>query len=534
MSALTLDLSLTPYRDATGWAGIEVRYTAAVPPIPHGEALLRLPRTMASVPGARIHSEDLHVADGAGPLALTERTGDVGPMHSYREWTADREVTGPLSLTLRAPVREIDARTPVGPLFDLRREPLGLFGAGVSFIPVPATDDDQEFSFTLRWDLPTGTSAVSSYGTGDAVRSWTGSIRTLERCLLGAGTPHVAPRGATDVAIHAYSDVPFDLGSTADYLGRIHQSMSDFFEDPHPQYHVLVRRNPGKGTGGTSFPHSFAFGYSTVEDTDEHELRTLLAHEMVHNWPRLDEDWEVAGWYSEGTAEYYSLALPLRAGILDPRDAAEQLSTMYRRYDANPRRFLSFSDAQELIWADLRTQTLPYGRGLQYLILIEEQLRAASDGSLGLDDIVLDILRTQRAGGRVDTQGWLSRIAAVIGDTVHQEHRAMVDGAAMRRPTQPFQGVIHPAPATAPEHDLGFDIASFATTPRLVQGLDPASAAARSGLRNGDRLLTRRFSYSSATDGSTPVELALERGGREMTVRYEPRGGEVQTTDWSV
>lgn len=38
---------------------------------------------------------------------------------------------------------------------------------------------------------------------------------------------------------------------------------------------------------------------------------------MVHNWPQLnDNPYGVTTWYSEGTAEYYSVLLPLRLGLM--------------------------------------------------------------------------------------------------------------------------------------------------------------------------------------------------------------------------
>ena len=533
MSAPRFDLDLTPFRDADGWAGIDVRYTAEFESIPAGQPILRLPKIVASVPGAPYRPEDLSVTDASGRVSLTEVAGTEDPMSSYRHFIAERDVQGSVEVAVRAPVRDVDLRTPVGPLFDLRREHLGLFGSGVTFVPVPLSEE-REFDFSITWHLDDGVTAVSSRGVGDEVRRWSGVIESIEHCLFGAGTPIISPEGATNFAIHAYSDVPFDLDALSTYLRDIHTAMSEFFEDEEPQYHVLVRRNPDKGSGGTSFPSSFAFGYSPTSEVDESDLRTLLAHEMVHNWPRLDEDWTVGSWYTEGAAEFYSLVLPWRAGILSSEVFAEQLSEMYRRYDANPRRHLAYADAADLFWADLRAQTVPYGRGIQYLVHVDAQLRASSNGTISLDDIVLDIQRAQRRGEKVRVEGWLQRIEPVLGERARAEYQAMVDGEPVPRPTGLFQGALQAHPAIAPEHELGFDIASFQGEPRLVVGLVAGSAAADAGLRDGDELVTRRFSYSAVRDGSTPLELVIRRDGVEQTIRYEPRGRDVPTTDWLV
>ena len=532
MTLPVFDLELTPFRSAEGWAGIDARYRAEFGPVAAGEVLLRLPAVIASVPGAVYGLEDIRVRDSAGAVPLTEVEGTSDPMSTYRHFLADRDVDGVVEVAVRAPVRDVDLRTPVGPLFDLRREPLGLFGAGCTFLPVPVSAES-EFDFSLTWHLDEGVTAVSSHGAGDEVRRWSGDIASIEHCLFGAGTPIIAPDGATNFGIHAYSDVPFDLDGLSSYLRDIHTTMSAFFEEENPQYHVLVRRNPDKGSGGTSFPSSFAFGYSPTTEVDEADLRTLLAHEMVHNWPHLDEDWTVGSWYSEGTAEFYSLVLPWRAGILDSATFAEQLTDMYRRYDANPRRHLSYAAAADLFWADLRAQTIPYGRGIQYLVAVDARLRAESAGEVSLDDIVIDIQRAQRRGEKVLVEGWLQRIEKVIGEQARIDYDAMVAGEPIERPTELFQGVLRPVPVVAPEHDLGFDIVSF-QEPRRITGLVAGSAAERAGLRDGDELVTRRFSYSAARDGSTPLDIVIARDGEEVTVRYEPRGGDIRTTDWVV
>ncbi|MDI6022671.1 hypothetical protein QBL02_03835 [Leucobacter sp. UT-8R-CII-1-4] len=533
MSDRRFDIEMTPFANDAGWAGIDVAYTANFGPVTTDQVLLKLPKIVASVPGAPYEASDIRVSDAAGALELTEGEGESGPMGAYRHFYADRTVDGEVRLEVRAPVREIDLRTPVGPLFDLRREPLGLFGAGISFVPIPPSDE-REYDFSLTWQLEAGVTAVSSRGSGDEVRRWRGSSDTIERCLFGAGTPRISPEGSKNFGIHAYSDVPFDLDALSGYLGDIHAYMTDFFEEDEASYHVLVRRNPDKGSGGTSFPSSFAFGYSPTTEVDEEDLRSLLAHEMVHNWPTLDEEWEVASWYSEGTAEFYSLVLPWRAGLLSAESLAEQLSTMYSRYDTNIRRTLSYPEAAELFWADLRAQTVPYGRGIQYLVRVDSQLREASNEATSLDDIVLDILRAQRRGEKVLTEGWLERIEAVIGESVRDEYRAMFDGEPIPAPERAFQGVFEPVAITAPEHNLGFDIDSFNTTPRLITGLVPGSAAEGAGLREGDELVTRRFSNGATRDGTTPFDVAVMRDGVEETIRYQPRGPEVPTTKWVV
>ena len=74
------------------------------------------------------------------------------------------------------------------------------------------------------------------------------------------------------------------------------------------------------------------FGWNDSQPVSVEEKQNLLAHEMVHNWPHLnDNPYGVTTWYAEGTAEYYSIMIPLRNGLIT---AAEALAEIQKRTDA--------------------------------------------------------------------------------------------------------------------------------------------------------------------------------------------------------
>ena len=391
----SFDLTLAPYRRDDAWAGFDVRYCVELDSVPAGDVLLTLPDVFVSMPGARV--EDLVARDESGGLLLTEADPMPRPQGVYRAWVADRATNGPVEVSVRAPAREIDEHTPVGPLLDLRPEPLGLFGAGGFFIPLPTTDD--AFEISVRFDLPDGATAVTTRGPGD--QTWTGPLETVVMSFFGAGTPVIEPADSPDFAIHAYSDVNFDLVSVAEYVRALHGRMSAFFEDDGASYHVLVRQFLGRGSGGTALPPgSFAFGYSVKEPKDSHELQLLLAHEMTHNWPHLDFPLDISGatsWFSEGAAEYYSLVLSHRFGLLSDDEFAAEVTERFAWYDANPLRGLTNDEAIAAYWTDPRAQRLPYGRGFQHLIATDMHIRNATAGQHSLDDVVIESVTVENA-----------------------------------------------------------------------------------------------------------------------------------------
>ncbi|MFJ2504498.1 hypothetical protein [Microbacterium sp. NPDC087592] len=532
MSMPRFELDLRPVADGDVWTAFDVHYLVDLPAVAAGETLLSIPEVVVSIPATPYRTEDLAVSDDAGPLVLTEAEPTSDSSGVYRHWVADRTTEGRVEVAFRAPVRPHDELTPVGPLFDLRAEELGLFGAGLNFLVLPgdvSTPDGPVFDFSLRWLLDEGVQAVSSYGTGD--RSWSGPLQSVAFCYYAAGTPHRTPEGSGDFGIHSYNDTPFDLDEIGEYVARLHTEFTRFFEDEGSSYHVLIRKNLGQGTGGSAFPGSFAFAFSAVGETETDQLRSLLAHEMAHNWPTLNDHRSAISWYTEGTAEYYSHVLPHRTGILSTPALAAQLTDRFQQYDTNAMRGLDNDAASAAYWADPRAQRIPYGRGLRYLIATDGRIRQATDGEKTLDDVVLDILRAQRAGEQVGAAGWVERVAAFTGVDAQRDFDAMAAGTPIPLPDVPFEG-MRAVPATAAEYDLGFDVASFRSDGRRVQGLRPDSAAARAGVRDGDALVDLALPYHASRYSDRPLSLNVVRAGEPLVFDYLPAGDQVATVRW--
>lgn len=534
MTAPHFDLELAPLQEDGKWTGFDVRYRVDLPSVSAGELLLSLPETIVSIPCAPYRTADLDVQDANGVLNLREIETSSDSSGNYRHWVADRATEGTVEVAFHAPVRPFDELTPVGPVFDLRAEQLGMVGAGITFLPLPgdiSTPSDSTFDITLRWRLESGVEAVSSRGTGD--RSWLGPLQSLAFCYYGAGTPHRAPEGSDDFAIHSYNDTPFDLADIADYVAELHAGFTRFFEDEGSSYHVLMRKNLGRGTGGSAFPGSFAFGFSAVETTDADQLRSLLAHEMAHNWPTLNDHPSTISWYTEGTAEYYSHVLPHRSGILTTEALAAQLGDRFQQYDTNALRSLDNAAAAAAYWADPRAQRIPYGRGLRYLIATDGRIRLSTSGERSLDDVVLGILRAQRAGETVGAEGWVQRVSEFIGGVAQDEFDAMSAGTPIALPDITFEG-LRPISSTVAEYDLGFDVSSFRSKGRRVQGLKPNSNAARAGVRDGDELVDHALPYHAARHSDRMLALPVVRESESLVFEYLPAGSSVATIHWEV
>ena len=231
MSLPRFSLFLSPLIRCHKIDGLRVRYIIEQPAIPGGRALLQLPWTVGGVPGMPLGAADLTVTDNLGKLALTQHDKPTSTSVGMRRWLADRDTAGDLVVEYLATPRAVDESTQMGPLFDLRTEPGGLIGAGVTFLALPVTD--RKHDITLQWDLsgaPAGTRASTSLGEGP-IRI-TGTVKEVASSFYAAGQLRSYPDDARGpFAMYWITEPNFDPAAVARLLHQIYLGMCCFFRE---------------------------------------------------------------------------------------------------------------------------------------------------------------------------------------------------------------------------------------------------------------------------------------------------------------
>lgn len=523
----SLEIMLTPGAGAPR-AGLDVLVRARGWELAAGAAVCRMPRIVVGIPGCA--ADRVEVSDDLGAVPVREEREPETSTAAYRRWVAERATSGPIDVRYFAPVRVVTDRTNNGPLFDLRAEAGGVSGAGICFLALPDTADD--FAASISWDLSRlapGARAVSTFGEG-GVRT-RATVEQLSHAYYMAGPVSSSTRSAASgFSMHWLSQPTFDASAVASQIERIYTAMCTFFREPEPGHRVFVRKHPYSGSGGTAFPRSFVFGYSEAQAPSVARLTSLVAHETAHNWPRLDGEHTETAWYSEGTAEYYSILLPYRAGITTQDEYLAAINERAHGYYTNPLQTLSNHDAGELFWKDNRAQRVPYGRGLFYLLDVNDQIIRRSGGTRSLDDLVLAILDRHRAGGRVGVSEWLELIEAELGEAGRSGYEAMAAGRwAVPEPT-----ALGPRFTRREVEDhvleVGFELDSL--TSGTIAGLVEGSAAGRAGVREGDAILAGPNRAEIVHGSRSPIALTLRRGGEHLAVEYRPHGAAVRSYEW--
>lgn len=498
-----------------------------------GEPLVQMALVIASIPTARYDGDALSAADEKGALPLTQRDGAPKPFGMDRDWLVGRATSGPVTIRFRIPPRKVDQNTRPGPLFDLRAESGGMSGSGLTFLPHPPTKTS--YRVKLTWDLsglPPTDRGVSCFGDGNA--EFVASGAELAGCYYAVGPLHVYPSATGNTrafGMYWLTDTPFDVPAVAAQIQKLFGYMSSFFHDAGGSYRVFIRKNPYASGGGTASNRSFMFGWNSEKPPTADGLEGLLAHEMTHNWPRLAGEHAQTSWYSEGSAEYYSILLSWRAGLSSPDEFLARINGRAAAYYQNPLQSLTLEEAEDRYWQEANASYVPYGRGFMYLANTDAEIRARSHGKKSLDNVVVEFAERSRRGSPPTVSDWIDRIAVDVGPKARTEFEAMASGQRLVPPANTFGPCFRLQPFETRLNDLGFDEASLRGPKPVITGLRSGSNAALAGLRDGDEVI-----HHSVLDQDNPnrqMTLTVRRDGTDRDAQFVPEGKSVQAYRWA-
>ena len=408
-------------------------------------------------------------------------------------------------------------------------------GAGAAFLMVPATGGGMpaEYEVLLRWRLPKGWEAVSSWGAGRHVGALLGADDLRHSVYLAGDlvTDTRAVRAGASVTVAMVDAFGFKVGALGKLAaGIIGEQCAFMGEEDFPPFVVTVVPMSGDREGevvrlrGLGLYRSLALSMSLgakLTDAVEH----LFAHELFHQWNgrllRGAEPLEATWWLTEGFTDYYAMRSLYESGRWTAGTYAKWLNRHLGEYNANPAR--NATNEQVVKRARSAPETygqLPYQRGLMLGLRWHRQARERGVEE-GVDRLFRELMRRARDGGFEVTNAVVRAVGVeVYGGWFEDEF----DGYVVRGET-----VAVPADALGPDlmgevrtvyaYALGFDRGRSLREQR-IHGLVPGSAAAAAGLREGDVLA----GWDVHGDADRRIRLQVRRGGKAQEIRYYPRG----------
>lgn len=308
-----LHISICPQFDPHGSvASLTLSMHISQPGLSVSQSLCVLVNKMGNGTTQCYSSSEMHASDDRGCLAIDTRDEDT-----TRHYLAGRATAGNVLLKFTAIPVEVGPKTPIGGRYELRKDQGGAQFMGMSVIPIPwdgSMDNPIKYNVKIDWDLskaPVKTRGVSSFGEGSVTRL----CRAFEiwRMVFAVGPVRSYPPSVADVpsnfGFYWFGDLPPCMAALPSLCSRLFARMADFFGDKLSEdnpYRIFVRRvTPARGFGGTGGIRSFELDYDDyMSSVHQDEIFSLLAHEMVHNWPLMQSlpgtNMDLVAWYNEG------------------------------------------------------------------------------------------------------------------------------------------------------------------------------------------------------------------------------------------
>lgn len=537
--------------------------------------LLSLPLMIAKTPSARYDDDNPLLASLDDRKFLRLKYRDEDPVEGPRLWYLDHhELEGRLAtketsmITVRftAPYRRTDEKTLPGPRVDLRRDITGggLVGQGEGFIPVPPPptrkggDDAGEggeeqkelWQTVVEWDLadaPDGTHGAWSLGD-DQVCSATGTMEwTVTHAIFAVGylqrfpawdVDTTTPRAGESVfAMYWLDPAPYDMADLAQSTRQIHARIAAYFDGSTDPFRVFFRQIEAN-SGGTGATLSFMVEYSllSVDQTDEHALADLLAHETVHEFALLDEappgqsppEWQEdeASWYVEGVASYVGAL----AGLNDParRDwMVKSMNNYAQSYYTSPVVGMPFDDVLSDYWGSVDVTRVSYYRGVMYLAELDGMIWKESHGKKSMDDVIVDLYKLRKEGKPCGLATLKEKVAGLIGqESLDRSYDAMFKGDLVIPSEDCLQRYgLKLVKMGWKKFELGFDTQSMREF--KVRGLVAGSAAEKAGVKEGDAIVRGFMVWGVEDELDIPMRLTVLRNGKEKEFEWWARSDEV-------
>jgi hypothetical protein len=519
VAAPSLDLTLKPVvtDGLVSAIAVTVRYDLAKDSLKP----LILPEKIGPLFHIAERIEALSATDAAGPLSFTASSGTTDkdqatPLgNDVHVWTPNRSTKGVVTVTY---VARVSTEMLPGPSWEVRSEPRGVSAAGITFLLLP--DDKTEYTTKLHWDLaalPQASEALTSLPP--KVERLT--AERLRNSYYMAGVLQSSPvDGGPFRAVSTAQSPLYDQKALLDFSAKAYGGMMGLFGPPkEPQFTVMFRGSQISDISGTELPGGLI---ATMKPTTPlAAVEGLAAHEMVHVFMNgLDPE----SWFEEGIAVMYQSRAPYLSGLFDPAQYIDDINKTARTYYSNVRYDMPMEEATKAFWTDARARLQSYVRGGLYFYQLDAKLKAKTNGKRGLDEVLREMIANRNAGRAVTVKDFLTAVSRDLGSQAEADYLAMMTGKRIIVPENAFGRCFRRKTEQMPIFELGFAMKSLMQQPRVIAELDPASPAAKAGLREGDKVLSATPLDGAQEDPDREMRVTVERDGKSLEIRFKPKG----------
>ncbi|NHF64308.1 hypothetical protein FFY45_00535 [Xanthomonas hortorum] len=477
----SLDLVLSPIISKDGGHDINVNYTLSGNG--NDSPLVLEWDLLAPTPGRSTDKvENLVVRDSQGPLMMSSSPGNNGLNILY---TSDRSNVGAVSVSYTVSPADPSAPNGRGAHRELIVAGGGFTTSGDGILMLPQIQGD--IDLRLRWKLPHGFEAISSFGQGDVTttrQSW--EIRNAFY-LAGKLRKFQPSSGKREFIAYGLGDNDINLDEFFSWSAKEYEATRLAFSGAEKDSFRAFYRSFDGGPldSGRADSNGVLLYIAPTHDEalKKENLKQLIAHELVHVFqPSLDDD-EDSLWFTEGSAEYLAILIPYEAGLISPEDYLREINSKVTQYYGTSRRNIPNSSIPEEMWASPDAWTVPYTRGALYFADLDARVRGRSQGK----DTIFTLLKEFQEESNQNRPHGLAQWRGVVERHAGKEGVEALDAMLAGNTIFPVAGAFGPC-LEATKTKIGIFDLQYTKEPggNRIASVSPGSNAERAGLRVGD------------------------------------------------
>jgi predicted metalloprotease with PDZ domain len=315
--------------------------------------------------------------------------------------------------------------------------------------------------------------------------------------------------------VYWVGELPYDSERIGGISKEMHGAISSFFGDADSPFCVFWRR-VSAGYGGAGGYNSFLLEYSdgTAAERTEEAVTFLLSHETIHEYALMSPARQYDLWYREGVAQFYAVVAPFTAGAVDKDYLLRWLNNNAQSYYTGGTAGKTWQSIIDNYWTSLENVKAPYGVGFVYLAQTQGLITEATNGTKGLDDLVLELYRRYTEHEHVQTHEFLEVLSGLVGsEAAETSFAAMLNGTVVVPPADCFARFgLKMARKDAELFDLGFassrgKVASFTSN---------RTRAEEAGLRIGDDIVHMWLAWAAGDSLDNMMRVIVRRDGSEF------------------
>ena len=362
--------------------------------------------------------------------------------------------------------------------------------------------------------------AATSFGVGrgQVSRTFSAPGTELRRAVFVAGgggrADFDAPEGRDESAWLGYPafDPRAVSAEIAGFRGVLHEYFKSTEGDPATTFFVVDSR--ARSRFRVLRRARGVLVALAASDPYDATLRLGVAHELVHAfigeriWVGDSSPGREAEsfWFHEGFTRWLAREQLARVGLLSSDE-----------YVAEMNRVIGIATVGK------PGTPLAVARGVLFATLADARVREATKGARSLDDVLRAVAkRAFEARGPLPADAVTTALAAEIGDAKAKDDFADVvtTGKRVRLPADALGGCFDAREGLYDVRDEGFDLPGSRAS-GVVSKVEPKSAAARAGLRDGDMLVAAEIPETKGAKARVDVD----RDGKRMTFTFDPVAG---------